>query len=74
MKLKIIIVFVVIFILILTARSIYIFFKVDSCLDHGFVWDSIKNKCIDENLTIEGIKCYSEHGSWIKDKKQCIWQ
>jgi uncharacterized membrane protein len=71
-NIKIVIFFLVILIFMIILRYMYIYLKVDSCLDHGFTWNYVKNECIERNLTIEEIKCYSQHCSWIKDKCECV--
>ena len=52
----------------------YKFLLIDNCLDSGNVWDYIKNICIEDNLSIQKIKCFSKRGSWDKGENICIFE
>jgi len=57
---------------IIIGYQVYIFFKIDSCLDKGDVWNYPKSICIsDDNLSIDAIKCLSIKKTWDKEKQVC---
>jgi hypothetical protein len=41
------------------------------CLDKGFAWDYLQNKCIKDRLSFQGIECLSKHKSWDEQNKIC---
>ena len=51
--------------------------KIDSCLDKGYCWDYIRNRCEekDQGFCVKNEKnCTDRHGKWLEDKKYCVLQ
>ncbi len=61
------------FVIIYLMYKVFIFFKIDSCLDQGGAWDYPKNICIsDDNISLNEIKCLSERGTWNSNMEICV--
>ena len=52
--------------------KITIFVKIDSCLDKGGAWDYPNKLCVtDNNISLNEIKCLSEHGNYNLNTAIC---
>lgn len=48
--------------------------QVDTCLDHGYCWDYIRNRCeeIDQGFCVKnGLDCNDKGGKWNSEKQYC---
>ena len=51
-------------------------FEIDSCLDRGYCWDYIRNKCEKSNQGLcikDSQECTERKGRWEKEKQYCIF-
>ena len=49
--------------------------NIDSCLDKGYCWDYIRNRCEekDQGFCVKSEQeCKDKHGKWLYDKKYCL--
>lgn len=49
--------------------------KIDSCLDKGYCWDFIRNRCEenDQGFCVKSKQdCIDRHGKWQEDSQYCI--
>lgn len=76
-KISIIFFSIIIVILIILAlmlfKSIYNS-DIDSCLDKGYCWDYIRNRCEekDQGFCVKNEQdCIGRHGKWLNDKNYC---
>lgn len=59
---------------IIEIKSIYNS-DIDSCLDRGYCWDYIRNRCEekDQGFCVRDEQdCKDRHGKWLYDKKYCL--
>jgi len=50
---------------------------IDSCLDRGYCWDYIRNRCEekDQGFCVKSEQdCIDKHGKWLENKKYCSLQ
>ncbi len=51
--------------------------KIDSCLDKGYCWDYIRERCEekDQGFCVKSEQdCIDRNGKWLEDKKYCALQ
>lgn len=49
--------------------------EIDFCLDRGYCWDYIRNRCEEQNqgFCVKSEQdCLDRNGKWQKDKQYCI--
>ena len=49
----------------------------DFCLDKGYCWDYIRNRCEekDQGFCVKSEQdCIDKHGKWLENKKYCSLQ
>lgn len=68
------------FVIIITVILVVIGIKsiynsdIDSCLDKGYCWDYIRNRCEekDQGFCVKNEQdCIDRHGKWLDDKNYC---
>lgn len=68
-------------VIIIPIILIFIWFKsiynsnIDACLDRGYCWDYIRNRCEekDQGFCVKSKQdCLDRHGKWQEDKFYCI--
>lgn len=69
---KILKVVLIILIALYLIYEIILFIKIDICLDRGGAWNYPKGFCVlDNNISINEIKCFSEKGNWDINNNIC---
>ena len=49
--------------------------NIDSCLDRGYCWDYIRNRCEEkeQGFCVRDVQdCTDRHGKWLENKKYCL--